>query len=363
MSSLSFARYDISQSYEWNYAHAPAPVDVETPAVAGDYTFLGRPVSSPLGMPAGPLLNGRWILYYASLGFDVLTYKTVRSVSRDCYPLPNLQPVKTGQLSGTETEIPVTREMDGSWAVSFGMPSKEPDSWRADVEWTRSQLASDKVLSVSVVGTAQPGWSLEDLADDYALCAKWAVKSGADCIETNFSCPNVSTRDGQLYQEPDAAAVVAERVRAAIGDTPFIIKIGHVVEEDAATALLDKVGSHINAIAGTNSVATTVRNEDGSLLFEGQCRGICRADAFVQRPDHEARSGHFADRRRWREHCRTRARVSGCRCRVRPHCDGRNDRSRLSDQHSPRPDCYKLTRLTPANEAETNRIVVGSSGL
>ena len=44
--------------------------------------FCGIPVQSPLGIPAGPLLNSRWLLYYASLGFDVLTYKTVRSSAR-----------------------------------------------------------------------------------------------------------------------------------------------------------------------------------------------------------------------------------------------------------------------------------------
>lgn len=269
------SRYDITRSYEWNFENVPDPVDVDVAEVSGPFTFLGRTVASPLGVPAGPLLNGRWILYYASLGFDVLTYKTVRSVARKCYPLPNLQPVVTSNLTGTEQEVPATSEMLGSWAVSFGMPSKDPAGWRADIESTRKQLADEKVLSVSVVGSAQPGWSLDDLADDYARCAKWAVKSGADCIETNFSCPNVSTRDGQLFQEPDAAAVVASRVRAAIGQTPLIIKIGHVMQRELAEALIDAVGPHIDGIAGTNSVATTVRKRDGSLLFEGQCRGIC----------------------------------------------------------------------------------------
>ncbi|MCA9069275.1 MAG: hypothetical protein KDA84_10150 [Planctomycetaceae bacterium] len=184
-------RYDIHQSYQWNYDNAPEPVDVEVPQIPGEWTFCGLTVPSPLGMPAGPLLNGKWVLYYASLGFDVLTYKTTRSSQRACYPLPNLQPVTTGQLTGTEETLPVKSQMDGSWAVSFGMPSAEPDKWRADVEWTRKHLPKEKLLSVSVVGTVQPDWSLEQLAADYAQCAKWAVESGADCVETNFSCPNV----------------------------------------------------------------------------------------------------------------------------------------------------------------------------
>ncbi len=273
--ATDLARYDISKSYRWNYDHAPTPVEVEVSDVPGDWAFCGLPVDSPLGMPAGPLLNGRWVLYYASLGFDVLTYKTVRSSSRDCYALPNLQPVVTGPLRGDEQRLPTSADMQGSWAVSFGMPSMSPDDWRVDVERTRDALPAGKLLSVSVVGTVQPDWSIDDLADDYARCARWAIDSGADCIETNFSCPNVSTCDGQLFQQHDSAAIVATRVREAIGKTPYIIKAGHVRESATVGSLLDAVGPHVDALAMTNSVAATVQNEKGELLFEGASRGIC----------------------------------------------------------------------------------------
>jgi dihydroorotate dehydrogenase (NAD+) catalytic subunit len=271
--------YDAARDYAWNYAHPPQPVAVEAPSVPGDWTFCGLKAASPLGMPAGPLLNGDWILYYASLGFDVLTYKTVRSGFRECYPLPNLVPVQTGPLHGGELELPVASNMPGSWAVSFGMPSQPPDVWRADIERTRRDLAADKLLNVSVVGTVQPDWSIDDLANDYAQCAKWAVDSGADTVEVNYSCPNVSTCDGQLYQQSADARLVTQAVRGSIGSTPLIIKIGHVTEETEATALLDALDP-ATAIAMTNSVAATIRNADGTLLFDGQKRGICGAATF-----------------------------------------------------------------------------------
>jgi len=269
--------YDPARTYDWNYEHAPDPASVPLVDVPGQWSFCGLPAASPLGMPAGPLLNGRWVLYYASLGFDVLTYKTVRSVERACYPLPNLLPVKTGSLSGGELEVPVADAMLGSWAVSFGMPSKSPEVWRTDIEATRRKLAKSKILSVSVVGTVQPSWTLDDLADDYARCARWAVVAGADAVETNFSCPNVSTCDGQLYQETHAAAVVAERVCDAVGSVPFIIKIGHLTDRRQADALLDAVGPFVSGIAMTNSVAATIRAADGSFYFDGEKRGICGA--------------------------------------------------------------------------------------
>jgi dihydroorotate dehydrogenase (NAD+) catalytic subunit len=263
------------QSYDWNYAHAPTPQEVDVPAIAGDWQFCGLPVDSPLGIPAGPLLNGSWCLYYASLGFDVLTYKTVRSSERPCYPLPNLQPVRCSQLSGGEVDLPAIDEMQGSWAVSFGMPSKSPDVWRADIAQTRKSLPTGKLLSVSVVGTVQEGWTIDELAADYARCAKWAVESGADCVETNFSCPNVATCDGQLHQLPDDARIVAEAIRSEIGQVPYIAKTGRIEDESDAAALLDAIGTAVDALAMTNSIASTVRTAEGALLFEGQCRGIC----------------------------------------------------------------------------------------
>lgn len=268
-------RYQLGETYRWNYDHAPDPVEIEVPEFPGEWTFIGMPVGSPLGIPAGPLLNGKWVLYYASLGVDVLTYKTTRSSSRDCYPLPNLQPVRTGMLTGGESSLPATDDMRGSWAVSFGMPSSSPDVWRKDVEWTRGQLADEKVLSVSVVGTVQPGWTTEQLAADYAQCAAWAVQSGADCVETNFSCPNVSTCDGQLFQNPADAVLVAGAVRDAIGKTPYLVKIGHVGHRALAEQLVRLLSPTVDAFAMTNSVAATVTTPAGTQLFDGERRGIC----------------------------------------------------------------------------------------
>src|SRR5436189_1363597 len=119
----------------------------------GTCTYCCLPVNSPLAVSAGPLLNGRWILYYASLGFDVLTYKTVRSRERSCYPLPNLQPVQGELLREGGKTLTFSGEMRGSWAVSFGMPSRAPEIWRTDIERTRQALAKNKILSVSVVAT------------------------------------------------------------------------------------------------------------------------------------------------------------------------------------------------------------------
>src|SRR5687767_13506884 len=100
---MRLERYDLQQTYAWNYDHAPEPVTVEEPPVPGAWTYCGRPVGSPLSIAAGPLLNGGWCLYYAGLGFDAVTYKTVRSGLRACYAMPNLLPVRShAQQDGNE---------------------------------------------------------------------------------------------------------------------------------------------------------------------------------------------------------------------------------------------------------------------
>ena len=125
------AKYDRLRSYEWNYENAPEPLDLKVAPVDGQWALCGQQLPSPLAIAAGPLLNGKWILYYASLGFDLLTYKTVRSRQWPCYALPNLLPVDVDALTGRgEQPIRERADMQGSWAISFGMPSQAPDIWR-----------------------------------------------------------------------------------------------------------------------------------------------------------------------------------------------------------------------------------------
>jgi dihydroorotate dehydrogenase len=171
-------------------------------------------------------------------------------------------------------ELSVASVMNGSWAVSFGMPSKPPSFWRDDVAATRSRLAKGKFLCVSVVATAQDGWSIDDLAADYAQCARWAVESGADGVEANFSCPNVSSVDGQLFLNPTDAGIVAAQLREALPNTPLLLKVGNINNRETAHALVEVVAPSADALVMVNGLSAKVRQRNAELLFEGQCRGI-----------------------------------------------------------------------------------------
>lgn len=270
-------RYERSETYDWNFEHAPQEIPkLQIPAFPGSWTYCGLPVNSPLGIAAGPLLNGNWCRYYAALGFDVLTYKTVRTRDRACYPLPNLAPVTAETLTGGEDSVSVSNDWSGSWAVSFGMPSKMPSFWIGDINKTKACLKPGQLLSVSVVGTMQSDWTLEELAKDYADAASWAFDATADCVEMNFSCPNVCSEDGQLFQNPVAAALVAEVVRDRVGfEAPLLTKIGYLADHAVLEELISRLAPFVNAIVTTNSLPAKVKAATGEYLFESQQRGIC----------------------------------------------------------------------------------------
>lgn len=277
MSLSDLPVYDITKPYDWNYDHAPAGLrEVEVPDCPGAWDFCGLPVGSPLGIPAGPLLNSRWLLYYARLGFDVLTYKTVRSSFRPCYELPNLLPVPLMQISGAEERV--TAEPDArpitSWAISFGMPSMDPAVWGADVSAARQGLAKGQVLVVSVVASPRPDWSIDQIAADFRRCAAWAREAGAQAIEANLSCPNVSSPEGQIFASPEASQAVAAGIREAIGDLPLILKIGLFPSREQAAAFIRAVNGYATALSTVNSITGTVINPDGSSPFHGARRGI-----------------------------------------------------------------------------------------
>jgi dihydroorotate dehydrogenase len=241
-----------------------------------------------LGIPAGPLLNSLWIAYYSSLGFDVLTYKTVRSRLRASYDPPNLLPVDSGAVlraEGTELNAaaPAGRDVC-SWAISFGMPSRDPDEWRPDVTRARESLASGQVLSVSVVASPEPGWSMARIADDFAQCAVWAANSGAQVVEANLSCPNVCTKEADLYLSAEAAGEIASTVRARLPrEIPLALKIGLFHNEPQAEAVVRAVSPFVTAVASANSITATVNG-----YFGGLRRGIGGA-AITERCGEELR--------------------------------------------------------------------------
>jgi len=261
--------YDITATYLENYERGPAlDGEVEIPKTPSK-EFLGQPVRSRFGIAAGLLLNSKWLLGYAQQGFDLLTYKTVRSRYRECYPPPNWVFVDAGEGEGPVHVIEDLPEDPAaiSSAVCFGMPSMSPEVWREDVARCKAELGEGQMLIVSVVASPEPDWSAAQVADDYAQCAAWATEAGADVVEANFSCPNVCSAEGQVYLDAALSGDVSATVRTAIGETPLLLKVATFPDEESMNGFLCAVSKPTDGVTLVNGISRPVLHRDGRPAF------------------------------------------------------------------------------------------------
>jgi len=277
--------YDIERSYEDNYQEGPF-LDITPPQrkIRPEKSFLGFQVNSLLGVPAGPLLNANWVTAYAALGFDLLVYKTVRTEERPCHPNPNCMYLnQKRQLR----DIDFNRQLIGSMTPpddatlisitnSFGMPSRIPEIWQTDIQKAKAGLGSGQLLIVSVVGT--PGEA--DLTADYVKAAALAAEAGAPVIEINLSCPNVVSREGSIFTDPDFSSKISKAVKKEIGAVPLIIKMGYIPDPFLRAKVIDANAAHVDAISSINTLSFEVINEEGEQALPGEGRlrsGVCGA--------------------------------------------------------------------------------------
>lgn len=296
--------YDVAKSYDENYAAGPAfsgPEPVLAPP-RRTISFLGHRLNSPVGVPAGPLLNSAYVALYARLGWDVPVYKTVRSVERACHPAPNClfipaDPLREEDALSLRCTAPAPDALtDLSITNSFGMPSKPPAEWQADVRAADAAMGPGQLLIVSIVGT--PGAEGRDLAADFAHTAALAKAAGARVIEANFSCPNVVSSEGALYGDAVTSAAVTQQIKAAIGDTPLLIKIGALPEEQL-TAVVRANLPFVDGIAAINTVPLRIVDAGGQQALPGDGRlksGVCGAAIRSVGADMTARLIRIRDR-------------------------------------------------------------------
>lgn len=263
--------YDMQRTWEANCERGPTFADesVEVPFTPMK-TFLGLPVRSRIGIAAGLLPNSRWVLPYAKRGFDIVTYKTVRSVARPCYPLPNWVFVEDTEPPDGPVFVVETAGDDPaqvSSSVCFGMPSAAPEVWREDVRNTRAGLGEGQLLVVSVVATPSQASSLSEIAVDFARCAVWAAEAGADVIEVNLSCPNVCSAEGSLYRDVDASRTVVRHIREAVGSTPVLLKLGQFPDDVRMRQFLRAMNGLADGVTLVNCISRTVLHRDGRPAF------------------------------------------------------------------------------------------------
>ena len=268
--------YRLDRSFAWNAAHPPKlPPRPRKLSTGPGLRLFDRRVASPIGVAAGPLPNSRWVEAYSRLGYGLLTYKTVRSRARAAFVHPNLIHCRLGDPAVTE---PAPRKLDPgavTWAVSLGLPSADPAEWRGDVMRAKAKIRPDQALIVSVAGTPEPEGDAEQLADDYALCARWAADAGADIIEVHLSCPNTSGEHAQMiFETPSLSALIVDRVRRAVGQRPMIAKLGATRSPRALHELASRLAPRVDGFILVNGLERRVMKPDGTPAFVGEQRAV-----------------------------------------------------------------------------------------
>lgn len=273
--------WDLSRSFDWNYAHGPnlynEPVE---PLPQQHIPFLSWKLRSPLGIAAGPLPNARFVRAYARLGYSVLTYKTVRSCEHHAHAAPVLAQLEHRGYANPASSIPFVGHSNVSKVLptelssanSVGLPSEDPKRWREDVRHARASLNEGQILVVSVVGTPENEDTTEQLAEDFARCARWAVEAGADMIEVNLSCPNVYGKESEVYLDPEVAASVVNATHMAIKPVKLSAKLGYYADSTLMFAVLDGITPFLDALTMINAVKFPIITSDGEPYFPGTGR-------------------------------------------------------------------------------------------
>lgn len=287
---LPFLTYNPAFALSANAAEPWMPTLPERPVVPDrTYKLLGKEIGFPFGVPASVLtINAKYVAYYAANGFNVITYKTVRTrfknplkeplwlFLRDCE-----EPFPVGEMP-KEVEVqerawPTDRRAF-STVNSFGMPSEEPKDWQDDVRQALGMIADDQLMILSVVGTLENGDTEDDFIADYALATKLANDTGVTAIELNLSCPNsidpVTNQVSRVLvcQSKELCRSIVEACRRNVGEgVKLIAKLSWMSEvelrENIAPLLAEGI---LDGISGINTIQADVVDKSGKSPFPGR---------------------------------------------------------------------------------------------
>lgn len=272
--------YDPERSYEDNFEEGPfgSFADGEVCERAGEpqAAFLGQKVFLPFGIPAGPLINGRFVKAALDKGFDLAVYKTVRTRRRPCAPWPNILAVKVdGDLTPERGEkgLVVDHDYGRPLAVtnSFHVPSPDPDFWQTDMADAVDHAKSGQVVIGSFQGTINTDGDVGAYIKDFSTAARLVRETGAKILEANLSCPGQGSTP-LLWRDLELTREVLEAIKDEIGDTPLIAKIPYVAEQEELVELVATLDPFIQGISAINTIPSRIIDSRGEPALPGEGR-------------------------------------------------------------------------------------------
>jgi len=282
--------FDPTKTYDDNFDFGPFPLtDEQVNQNVGQpkYSFLGQRIYSPFGIGAGSLPTSKHVRYAFERGFDVVVYKTQRSVPFPVNDFPNVVYVDVaGDLTLAKADKPLVGHPNSDAPLenltitnSFGNPSRGPKFWVEDMKKAVKAQGKGQLLIASVVGTIQPGFSRQQYYSDFAHAAELAASAGVHAIEVNLSCPNVAN-EGIICYTYDAVISIARQVKERVGDIPVVAKLGYFApdQQDLLQKIILDTQKYFSAYSAINTIQAAVVDEQGHQMLPGEGRlrsGIC----------------------------------------------------------------------------------------
>ena len=279
--------YDPSKTYDENYEQGPFGAFADDKRVERkgepNVEFLGQTVFLPFGIPAGPLLNSAFCSAAFAKGFDLVTYKTVRTRQLPCHPLPNIVPLSVeGDLTPEKVAsgpLMTKASYDEPLSItnSFGVPSQTVDVWQEDMAKAVKAAGKGQVLIGSFQGTKTETGSSEAFVADYALAAKLVKATGAKVVEANLSCPNEGSGNLVCFATTSVAQITYA-IKEEIGDTPLILKLAYFESEQQLRQLIGQIGGLVQGLSAINTIPASIVDSEGKQALPGEGRavsGVC----------------------------------------------------------------------------------------
>lgn len=285
--------YDPLKTFDDNFDNGPfgdfaSGEDYKNQAEPGN-KFLGLDIYEPFGIAAGPLPSSKHTTAAFNKGYDVVVYKTQRTVSVQANQFPNIVPIDVDgdvSLEKAEQGLTIRDEFNKDTKKltitnSFGNPSRGPQYWTDDLKKALAGQGKGQLLVMSVCGTIRKNQTQDEYLQDFADAAKQAYDAGAKAIELNLSCPNVAS-EGIICYTPEAVKSIVGKTRSIVPDAKLVLKFGYFAKEQES--LLEKIIGSIakdaDAISVINTIPAAVYKKDGSQALPGKGRlksGLCGA--------------------------------------------------------------------------------------
>jgi dihydroorotate dehydrogenase (NAD+) catalytic subunit len=278
--------YNPNISYEENFQNGPfgafADNGVNENIGEPKYDFFGHKVYSPFGIPAGPLINGKFCKAALDKGFDIVTYKTVRTKAYPCHPWPNVLSVDIKDdltMSKAQGALVADNVFNEPLSItnSFGVPSLDPKFWQKDIASVIKEARTGQIVVGAFQGTKTESGDVGEYINDFCIAARMLKSSGAKVLEVNLSCPNEGTANLLCYDIQRSKEVV-KAIKKEIGETPLIIKIAYYENFTELRKFVREVGSVVDGISAINTIAAEILDKAGKHALPGVGRarsGVC----------------------------------------------------------------------------------------